>query len=74
MRLVSYRSEGGICAGVQTVNGILDAGGLLGERPIGLRRLIEEGRLGKLAERVEPAGDRDGPAARLSGTSARRRP
>lgn len=57
MRLVSYRSERGICAGVQMVNGILDAGGLLGERPIGLRRLIEEGRLGKLAERVEPAAD-----------------
>ena len=57
MRLVSYRSEGGIRAGVQMVNGILDAGSLLGERPIGLRRLIEEGRLGKLAERVEPAAD-----------------
>jgi 2-keto-4-pentenoate hydratase/2-oxohepta-3-ene-1,7-dioic acid hydratase in catechol pathway len=57
MRLVSYRSEGGICAGVQMVNGILDAGGLLGERPIGLRRLIEEGRLGELAERAEPAAD-----------------
>jgi 2-keto-4-pentenoate hydratase/2-oxohepta-3-ene-1,7-dioic acid hydratase in catechol pathway len=57
MRLVSYRSEGGICAGVQTVSGILDAGGLLGERPMGLRRLIEEGRLGELAERVEPAAD-----------------
>ena len=57
MRLVSYRSEGGIFAGVQTVNGILDAGGLLGERPIGLRRLIEEGRLGELAERAEPAAD-----------------
>ena len=57
MRLVSYRSEGGIRAGVQTVNGILDAGGLLGERPIGLRRLIEEGRLGELAERAEPAAD-----------------
>ena len=57
MRLVSYRSEGGICAGVQMVNGILDAVGLLGERPIGLRRLIEEGRLGELAERAEPAAD-----------------
>ena len=57
MRLVSYRSEGGIFAGVQTVNGILDAGGLLGERPIGLRGLIEEGRLGELAERAEMAAD-----------------
>jgi 2-keto-4-pentenoate hydratase/2-oxohepta-3-ene-1,7-dioic acid hydratase in catechol pathway len=57
MRLVSYRSEGGICAGVQMVNGILDAGGLLGERPMGLRRLIEEGRLEELAERAEPAAD-----------------
>ena len=57
MRLVSYRSEGGICAGVQMVNGILDAGGLLGERPMGLRRLLEDGRLGELARRAEMAAD-----------------
>jgi 2-keto-4-pentenoate hydratase/2-oxohepta-3-ene-1,7-dioic acid hydratase in catechol pathway len=62
MRLVSYRGEDGICAGVQAVEGILDAGGLLGERPLGARRLIEEGLLDELAELtklesdVEPAG------------------
>jgi 2-keto-4-pentenoate hydratase/2-oxohepta-3-ene-1,7-dioic acid hydratase in catechol pathway len=57
MRLVSYRSERGICAGVQMVNGILDAGGLLGEHPMGLRRLLEDGRLGELAGRAEIAAD-----------------
>jgi hypothetical protein len=40
MRLVSYRGEEGVCAGVQMADGILDAGGLLGERPLGTRRLI----------------------------------
>jgi 2-keto-4-pentenoate hydratase/2-oxohepta-3-ene-1,7-dioic acid hydratase in catechol pathway len=61
MRLVSYRSEAGVCAGVQIVDGILDAGELLGERPTGARRLIEEGRLDELAEltkleaEIEPA-------------------
>jgi 2-keto-4-pentenoate hydratase/2-oxohepta-3-ene-1,7-dioic acid hydratase in catechol pathway len=57
MRLISYRSEAGTCAGVQTVDGVLDAGTLLGERPLDLRRLIEEGRLGELAERTKLAGD-----------------
>jgi 2-keto-4-pentenoate hydratase/2-oxohepta-3-ene-1,7-dioic acid hydratase in catechol pathway len=57
VRLVSYRSERGICAGVQMVNGILDAGGLLGEHPLGLRHLLEDGRLGELAERAEMAAD-----------------
>jgi 2-keto-4-pentenoate hydratase/2-oxohepta-3-ene-1,7-dioic acid hydratase in catechol pathway len=61
MRLVSYRSEEGICAGVQMVEGIADAGALLGERPTGVRRLIEEERLAELADLttlesdVEPA-------------------
>src|SRR5436190_633253 len=61
MRLVSYRGEDGICAGVQGVESILDAGALLGERPLGTRRLIEEGLLDELAELpklesdVEPA-------------------
>jgi 2-keto-4-pentenoate hydratase/2-oxohepta-3-ene-1,7-dioic acid hydratase in catechol pathway len=50
MRLVSYRSEEGICAGVQMVEGIADAGALLGERPTGVRRLIEEDRLAELAD------------------------
>jgi 2-keto-4-pentenoate hydratase/2-oxohepta-3-ene-1,7-dioic acid hydratase in catechol pathway len=61
MRLVSYRSEEGVCAGVQMVAGIVDAGELLGERPTGARRLIEEDRLAELADLttlesdVEPA-------------------
>jgi 2-keto-4-pentenoate hydratase/2-oxohepta-3-ene-1,7-dioic acid hydratase in catechol pathway len=57
MRMVSYRSERGICAGVQMVNGILDAGGLLGEHPMGLRRLLEDGRIGELARHAEMAAD-----------------
>jgi 2-keto-4-pentenoate hydratase/2-oxohepta-3-ene-1,7-dioic acid hydratase in catechol pathway len=56
MRLVSYRSEVGICAGVQMVEGVVDAGALLGERPTGARRLIEEDRLAELADltKLEP--------------------
>ena len=57
MRLVSYRSEEGICAGVQGIDEILDAGALLGERPLGVRRLIEEGRLDELAELAQVEGD-----------------
>ena len=61
MRLVSYRSEGGSGVGVQAASGILDAGALLGEGPMGARRLIDDGRLDELAElakleeEVEPA-------------------
>jgi 2-keto-4-pentenoate hydratase/2-oxohepta-3-ene-1,7-dioic acid hydratase in catechol pathway len=57
MRLVSYRSDEGICAGVQAVEGILDAGALLGERPTGARRLIEEDRLDELAELAKVESD-----------------
>src|SRR3954447_10332635 len=64
MRLVSYRTEHGICAGVQVVEGVLDAGALLGERPTGLRRLIEEGRLDQLAELSQLESD-VGPASVL---------
>src|SRR4051794_20851108 len=61
MRLVSYRGDEGICAGVQTVDSILDAGALLGRKPLGLRRLIEDDQLDELAElaevesKIEPA-------------------
>jgi acylpyruvate hydrolase len=55
MRLVSYRSEEGIRAGVQTADGVLDAGALLGDRPLGLRRLIEDDRIDELAKRAESA-------------------
>src|SRR5262245_18774442 len=57
MRLVSYRSDEGVCAGVQTADGVVEAGAILGERPLGARRLIEEGRLGQLAERTQLEGD-----------------
>jgi 2-keto-4-pentenoate hydratase/2-oxohepta-3-ene-1,7-dioic acid hydratase in catechol pathway len=39
------------------VDGILDAGSLLGERPVGLRPLIEDDRLDELAERTKLAAD-----------------
>jgi 2-keto-4-pentenoate hydratase/2-oxohepta-3-ene-1,7-dioic acid hydratase in catechol pathway len=56
MQLVSYRSEVGICAGVRMAKGVVDAGALLGERPTGARRLIEEDRLAELADltKLEP--------------------
>jgi 2-keto-4-pentenoate hydratase/2-oxohepta-3-ene-1,7-dioic acid hydratase in catechol pathway len=57
MRLVSYRSEEGICAGVRVVDDILDAGALLGERPVGARRLMEDGRLDELAELAKVESD-----------------
>jgi 2-keto-4-pentenoate hydratase/2-oxohepta-3-ene-1,7-dioic acid hydratase in catechol pathway len=57
MRLLSYRSEEAICAGVQTVDGILDAGALLGDRSMGMRRLIEEGLLDELAELAKVESD-----------------
>src|SRR5678816_2747062 len=50
MRLVTYRSEAGTSAGVQTVEGIIDAGMLLGERPVGLRELIEAVLLDQLTQ------------------------
>ena len=46
---------------MQTDDGVMDAGALLGGRPVGARQLIEEERLGELAElanleaKVEPA-------------------
>jgi 2-keto-4-pentenoate hydratase/2-oxohepta-3-ene-1,7-dioic acid hydratase in catechol pathway len=57
MRLVSYRAEEDVRAGVQLADGIRDAGGLLGEGPIGARQLIEGERLGELAERAKAGSD-----------------
>ena len=65
MRLVSYRSEEGTRAGVQTADGVLDAGGLLGARPLGLRQLIEQGRLDELAQRTESASAEPASVIRL---------
>ncbi|MFL5907378.1 MAG: fumarylacetoacetate hydrolase family protein [Solirubrobacterales bacterium] len=52
MRLVSYRGEGAPRAGVQTDDGILDAGEILGSGPVGLRQMIADERLGELSERA----------------------
>lgn len=49
MRIVSYRSGGSDRAGVETERGIIDAGELLGEAPLGVRELLAAGRLGELA-------------------------
>jgi 2-keto-4-pentenoate hydratase/2-oxohepta-3-ene-1,7-dioic acid hydratase in catechol pathway len=57
MRLVSYRTEETVRAGVRTVDGILDAGALFGAPPLGLRRLLEEDRLEELAELAKGASD-----------------
>jgi 2-keto-4-pentenoate hydratase/2-oxohepta-3-ene-1,7-dioic acid hydratase in catechol pathway len=55
MRLVTYRGDDGPRAGVLTDEGVLDAGALLGLERIGLRELIEAGRVPELAERVDEA-------------------
>jgi 2-keto-4-pentenoate hydratase/2-oxohepta-3-ene-1,7-dioic acid hydratase in catechol pathway len=60
MRLVSYRRGSESRAGVETEDGVLDAAELLGEEAIGVRRLIESGRVGELAQDLagaEPVPD-----------------
>jgi 2-keto-4-pentenoate hydratase/2-oxohepta-3-ene-1,7-dioic acid hydratase in catechol pathway len=57
MRLVSYRTDEGVFAGVQAAGGVIDAGALLGEQPLGVRRLIEEARVGELAAQSEEAAN-----------------
>jgi 2-keto-4-pentenoate hydratase/2-oxohepta-3-ene-1,7-dioic acid hydratase in catechol pathway len=51
MRLVSYRAEDTARAGLQADGGILDAGGLLGMEPLGLRQLIAQDLTGALRDR-----------------------
>ena len=55
MRLVSFRSEAGVHAGVHTADGIFDAGAILGEQPTSVRGLIADGRLRELTEGVNAA-------------------
>jgi 2-keto-4-pentenoate hydratase/2-oxohepta-3-ene-1,7-dioic acid hydratase in catechol pathway len=50
MRIVSYRSEDGDRAGVETDGGVIDAGGLLGGEPLRVRELLATGRVEELAE------------------------
>src|SRR6478609_4097260 len=56
MRLVSYRAEAGVRAGVLTDEGVLDAAEVLGTDPMSLRQLIAEDRMAELRERID--GDR----------------
>jgi 2-keto-4-pentenoate hydratase/2-oxohepta-3-ene-1,7-dioic acid hydratase in catechol pathway len=56
MRLVSYRTEAGARAGVQLDAGVLDAGALLDQGPVGLIELIAAERLGELREALDGAG------------------
>jgi 2-keto-4-pentenoate hydratase/2-oxohepta-3-ene-1,7-dioic acid hydratase in catechol pathway len=50
MRIVSYRSDDGGRAGVETESGVIDAGDLLGADRLTVRGLLAAGRLGELAE------------------------
>jgi 2-keto-4-pentenoate hydratase/2-oxohepta-3-ene-1,7-dioic acid hydratase in catechol pathway len=55
MRIVSYRSDDGGRAGVETESGVIDAGELLGASRLTVRELLAAGRVGELAEAA--AGD-----------------
>jgi 2-keto-4-pentenoate hydratase/2-oxohepta-3-ene-1,7-dioic acid hydratase in catechol pathway len=50
MRIVSYRSDDGGLAGVETESGVIDAGELLGAGQLTVRELLAAGRVGELAE------------------------
>ncbi|MGH2983191.1 MAG: fumarylacetoacetate hydrolase family protein [Solirubrobacterales bacterium] len=50
MRIVSYRSSDGDRAGVETEDGVIDAGELLGAGRLKVRELIASGRVGELAK------------------------
>ena len=62
MRILTYRRGGTDRAGVETGDGILDAGELLGEDSVTVRQLLAGDRLGDLADAAE-----DGKASSLSG-------
>jgi 2-keto-4-pentenoate hydratase/2-oxohepta-3-ene-1,7-dioic acid hydratase in catechol pathway len=62
MKLVTYRADGTVRAGVQVDGGVLDAAELLGTDAISVRELIADARLSELGERlagaeVEPVAD-----------------
>jgi 2-keto-4-pentenoate hydratase/2-oxohepta-3-ene-1,7-dioic acid hydratase in catechol pathway len=58
MRVLTYESGGSSRAGVETGDGVLDAGELLGRDPLSARTLLTEGLLGDLADAASGA---DGP-------------
>ena len=62
MRILTYRQGGADRAGVRVGDGILDAGGLLGEDPTSVRELLEGDRLGALGEAAERGGAAPVPA------------
>ena len=64
MRIVTYRSGGSDRAGVETERGVLDAGDLLGEAPLGVRDVLAAGRLGELAA-ADDAGAEPLPADQI---------
>jgi 2-keto-4-pentenoate hydratase/2-oxohepta-3-ene-1,7-dioic acid hydratase in catechol pathway len=65
MRLVTYRGDGGIRAGVLTEGGVLDAAELLGSDAVGVRELIATDRLAELSGRIEGSGAEPVPEAEL---------
>ncbi len=60
MRVLTYETEGGDRAGIETDDRVLDAGGLLGREPLTVRALLADGLLGNLAD---AAGTEDAPSA-----------
>src|SRR5689334_21237394 len=57
MRLVSYRADAEARAGVLSEGGVLDAAELLEVDRIGVRDLLESGRLDELRDRLETSGE-----------------
>jgi acylpyruvate hydrolase len=57
MRLVSYRADSEARAGVLREGGVLDAAELLAVDRIGVRDLLESGRLDELRDRLETSGE-----------------
>ena len=53
MRLVSYRSDGEVRAGVQTGDGVIDAGEVLGVDRVGVRGLIAGELIDELGQKLE---------------------
>ena len=57
MRVLTYESEGNSWAGVQTDDGLIDAGELLSRDPLTVRALLEGGLLGDLPEALADGFD-----------------
>ncbi len=65
MRLVSYRSDGEVRAGVQTGDGVIDAGEVLGVDRVGIRGLIAGERIDELGQKLEGTDARSVSGAEL---------